>query len=278
MIASTISELFALPGVQRSAIGLLVAGCSLPVVGVFIIGLDVITVRFAVMHVALLGVALGMWAGVEAQAVALGLCAVMGAALAPLAGRPGGLAGPMSFLMTVAAAAALLVLSISGVNANGAFEVLWGSILATRAQDLVAIVIVAVAVLGVLLRFRRELGLLLFDRELAACSGVAVGALTGLVLVLVALSIGAAIRVTGALLVDSVTLLPALSARNVARSFSSMAVWAVLFGLVGNAIGFLLALQFDQPPGPTLVLVAGAFTLVTFAVPSTRRPRPVASH
>ena len=104
------------------------------------------------------------------------MCALTGAGLAPMAGKPGGLAGPMSFLMTVAAAAALLVLSISGVNANGAFEVLWGSILATRAQDLAVIAVVAAVVIALFLRFRRPLGLLLFDRELAACSGVRVGA------------------------------------------------------------------------------------------------------
>lgn len=278
IVASTVTDLLQLPGVQRSAVALVLAGLSLPIVGVFIIGLDVITVRFAVMHVALFGIAVGLWVGIDPQALALTLCALTGVVLAPMAGRPGGLAGPMSFLMTIAAAAALLVLSISGVNANGAFEILWGSILATRIQDLVGIAIVCVAVVVLYLRARRPLGLLLFDRELAACSGVAVGALTMVTLVVIAVSIGSAIRVTGALLVDSVTLLPALSARNVAHSFRSMAAWAVALGLTGNLIGFLLALQFDQPPGPTLVLVAGAITLLTFFLPRGRQARPVPTH
>ncbi|MGH3765569.1 MAG: hypothetical protein ACRDS0_11505 [Pseudonocardiaceae bacterium] len=54
---TSLIELWSLAAVQRSALGLLIGAVSLPVVGVFIVGLDIIAVRFAVMHVALLGIA-----------------------------------------------------------------------------------------------------------------------------------------------------------------------------------------------------------------------------
>lgn len=271
-------DLLELPSVRRSAIALLVAGFSMPVVGVFIIGLDVITVRFAVMHMALFGTAVGLWIGADPTVMALTACFVTGAMLAPVADRPGGLAGPMSFLMTIAAAAALLVLSISGVNANGAFEILWGSILAVRRQDLALIVVVSVLVVVFVSVTHRKLAILLFDRELAKCSGVPVVWLTTAVLVLIAVSIGSSIRVTGALLVDSITLLPALSARNLSSSMRSMIAWAIGLGVIGNVVGFVVALQLDQPPGPVLVLVAGAITLVTFLLPRGRRAGALAIH
>ena len=128
MIALQFLDLLALPSVRRSAWALAAAGVSMPIVGVFIIGLDVITVRFAVMHMALFGTALGLWVGVDPTVMALTCCLVTGLVLAPAADRPGGLAGPMSFLMTISAAGALLVLSISGLNANRAFAILWCSI------------------------------------------------------------------------------------------------------------------------------------------------------
>lgn len=261
---ATVVELLELPVVQRSAVALLVASIALPVIGVFVIGLDVIMARFAMMHVALFGLALGILISVDPFACALLLCAVTGASLAPLANRPGGLAGPMSLLMSLGIAGALLIFSISGVNASGAFELLWGSILATRPIDLAVIVIVAVVVLVFYVARRDELGLMFFDREIAQVSGVNVNRLTVVVLVLVAVAIAAAIKLTGALLVDTVTLLPALAARNIARSFRSMVAWAIAIAMVSNTIGFLLALQLDQPPGPVLVLVAGAITLLTY--------------
>ena len=274
MLAVDLSELLALTAIQRSGVALVIAGLFLPVIGVLIVGFDILTVRFAVMHVALLGLAIGLWIGIDPTLLALALCALAGAGLAPLAGRPGGLSGPMGFLMTVTIAAALLILSISGVNANSAFTLLWGSILATRPVDLALLAILAVGVLTWYVHQRHAIGLLLFDREVAACSGVAIGTLTAIALVAVSLSIAASIRLTGALLVDSLTILPALAARNLASSLTSMIRLAIVLGLVGNVSGFLLALVLDQPPGPVLVLVAGAITTVTYIKKGTTRHAP----
>ncbi|MDG4785012.1 metal ABC transporter permease [Micromonospora sp. WMMD1102] len=260
-------DLLALPAVQRSAIGLLIAAVGLPIVGVFIVGLDIIAVRFAMMHVALLGIAVGLLVGLDPVLCGLLACALAGAGVAPLARRPTGLPGAMGLLMTFAIAGALLVLSLSGVNATGAFELLWGSILATRDTDIAIIAVLVVVVHVLFWRYRRQLALLLFDRELALCSGVAAGPLMLVLLVVVAVSIGASIRLTGALLVDALTILPALGARNLGRSLRSMAVWAVLLGVLGNTAGFVVALLLNQPPGPVLVLVAGTLTLLTYLIP-----------
>ncbi len=261
------TELLALlqfPSVQRAALALAIAGVAFPIVGVWIIGLNIVPVRFAMMHVALLGIALGLLLGFDPSLAGLTLCGLTGAALSPLARRPAGLAGPMGLVMTLAIALALLVLSISGVNANGAFELLWGSILATRTYDVVSLALVAVIIGGIYLWWRRDLALLLYDREIALCSGVGVEKLTLLLMVIIAVAIGAAVRLTGALLVDAVTILPALAARNLGRSLGSMVAWAVAIGLGGNLLGFALTLLFNQPPGPMLVMTVGLLTLSTY--------------
>ena len=260
-------ELLALPAVQRSAVALLIGAVALPAVGVFIVGLDIVAVRFAVMHVALLGIAVGLLLGLDPMLSGLVACGLAGAGVAPLARRPSGLPGAMGLLMTFAIAGALLVLSMSGVNAIGAFELLWGSILATRPIDLIVLAVLAAAVHLLFWRHRRSLALLLYDRELALCSGVPAGVLMTVLLVVVAVAIGAAIRLTGALLVDALTILPALGARNLGRSLTSMVFWAIALGVVGNTAGFTAALLLDLPPGPTLVLVAGGLTLLTYLIP-----------
>lgn len=259
---NSLEVLLALPSVRLAALALLLGSIALPIVGVFIVGLDIMPVRFAMMHVALLGIAVGLLTGLDPLLCALVACALTGGALTPMARSPAGLSGAMGLLMTLAIAAALLVLSISGVNANGAFELLWGSILATRPGDVAALAVLAVIV-PVLYRLRRrDLALLLHDRELALCSGVAVDRLTLILLVVIAVAIASAIRLTGALLVDALTLLPALAARRVGSSLASMVRYSVIFGLTFNLGGFLLALLFDFPPGPTLVLVGGLCTLL----------------
>lgn len=264
IVLTTITGLLELRPVQHALVAVVLSSATMPIAGVFIVGLDIMTVRFAMMHVALLGLALGLWSGLDPMLCALMLCALAGGLLAPLAGRANGLSGPMGFLMTIAIATALLTLSITGVNATGAFSLLWGSILATRLREIVLIAVVGAAMLALYATQRRHLALLLYDREVALCSDVPVGILTCVVLVAVALAIGAAIRLTGALLVDAVTLLPALAGRNMSVSLHGMVWWAIGFGLLGNVAGFLLALQLDQPPGPMLVLTTGALTLLTY--------------
>lgn len=252
--------------VQRAAVALIITGAIFPIAGVWIIGLNIVPVRFAMMHVALLGIALGLLAGVNPTLTGVVLCGLTGAALSPLARRPAGLAGPMGLVMTLAIALALLILSLSGVNANGAFELLWGAILATRASDVLMLAAVALVIGSVYLWRRRELALVLYDREIALCSGIHVEQLTLVLMVVIAIAIGSAVRLTGALLVDAITILPALAARNLGRSLGEMVAWAVTLGLFGNLLGFGLTLLFNQPPGPVLVITVGLITLTTYFI------------
>ncbi|GGV07152.1 metal ABC transporter permease [Streptomyces spectabilis] len=253
--------------VQRAAFALLLAAVGLPIVGVVIVGLDIMPVRFAMMHVALLGIAVGLLTGLDPMLCALVACALAGAGVAPLARTPDGLSGAMGLLMSMAIAAALLVLSVAGVNASGAFALLWGSILSVTTADIVVVAVLAVVVPALFLWRRRDLALLLYDRELAQCSGVRVGGLTVVLLVLVAVAVAGAIKLTGALLVDALTLLPALAARRLGNRLTTIALWAVAIGVVVNTTGFLLALWLDWPPGPVLVLLAGAVVLAVHLIP-----------
>jgi zinc transport system permease protein len=281
-LATDVGELLQLVPVQRAGLALLLAAVGLPVIGVVIVGLDIMPVRFAMMHVALLGIAIGMLTGLDPALCALVACALAGAGVAPLARTPDGLSGAMGLLMSLAIAAALLLLAVSGVNASGAFALLWGSILSVGTADLVVLGILAVVVPGLFWWRRRDLALLLYDRELALCSGVPVPGLTLILLVLVAVAVAGAIKLTGALLVDALTLLPALAARRLGRSLKSITAWAVAIGVVVNLTGFLVALSMDLPPGPVLVLTAGAVVLGLHLIPERRitswRPTASASH
>ncbi|MEV4127341.1 metal ABC transporter permease [Nocardia sp. NPDC049707] len=266
-----LGDLLGLVPVRRAGVALVLGSIGLPVIGVVIVGLDIIPVRFAMMHVALLGAAVGMLAGLDPALCGLVACAVAGAGISPLARTPESLSGAMGLLMSLAIAAALLVLSVAGVNASAAFALLWGSILSVRTQDVVVLGVLAVLVPALLWWRRRDLALLLHDRELALVSGVAVGRLTLVLLVLVAVAVAGAIRLTGALLVDALTLLPALAARRLGHSLASIIFWAMGIGVTVNLVGFLLALTFDLPPGPVLVLTAGAVALAVHFIPERRR-------
>ncbi|MGW2086533.1 metal ABC transporter permease [Streptomyces sp. NPDC001880] len=270
LATADVGALLELVPVRRAGLALLLAAVGLPVIGVIIVGLDIMPVRFAMMHVALLGISVGLIAGLDPMLCALVACALAGAGVAPLARTPDGLSGAMGLLMSLAIAGALLLLAVSGVNASGAFALLWGSILSVGTPDLVVLGALAVVVPALFWWRRHDIGLLLYDRELAQCSGVPVRALTAALLVLVAVAVAGAIKLTGALLVDALTLLPALAARRLGSSLKSIVLWAIGIGVAVNLTGFLLALWLDWPPGPVLVLTAGAVVLAVHLISERR--------
>lgn len=260
-------EVMGMPAVQRAAIALLIGSIGLPLVGVMIIGLNIVPVRFAMMHVALLGIAVGIVTGLDPLLCALVACAITGGALTPLARTSGGLSGATGLLMSMAMAAALLLIAISGINAAHTFGLLWGSILGVSMTDIVLVTALAVAVPALLIWGRGRIAVLFASRELAIAAGIRVNLLTGAMLVLIAVAIAAGMQITGALLVDALTLLPALAARRLGRTLRSICWWAITVSLASSLIGFLVAILFDLPPGPVLVLVAGVIALAVNLTP-----------
>ncbi|MFW5689519.1 MAG: metal ABC transporter permease, partial [Spirochaetota bacterium] len=77
----------------------------------------------------------------------------------------------------------------------------------------------------------------------------------------VALTVGVAMRLLGALMLDVLLLLPALAAGQVARSMRSLFALARLFGLVAAVSGFFLSLAADVPAS-TGVAAAGVLILI----------------
>jgi zinc transport system permease protein len=62
-------------------------------------------------------------------------------------------------------------------------------------------------------------------------------------------------RVTGALMVDAVTILPALVARRLGKTFSGMLLWGAAAGLSMNLIGFASSVAFDLPVSPAIIVL-----------------------
>ena len=67
-------ELLSFPFIQHALVGIFFAGIAFPLIGVFIISLNLIPLRFAMMHVALLGGGIGLFLEVDPLLPALLLC------------------------------------------------------------------------------------------------------------------------------------------------------------------------------------------------------------
>jgi zinc transport system permease protein len=151
---------------------------------------------------------------------------------------------------------AFAVIYKAGVPSKDAFGILWGSIYSLSRLDLVLVIGYAAAiVLFVTLLFPR-VSAVLFHREIAWSAGVDEAGLTTIILVFVGVSVALLMQLIGALLLDSILLLPAIIASFTARSTRGFFVQACCVGAVCSIAGFFTSLALDVPASSAVTVIA----------------------
>ncbi|MEO5679576.1 MAG: metal ABC transporter permease [Acidimicrobiales bacterium] len=154
---------------------------------------------------------------------------------------------------------------------------LFGSILGVSPTD-VLVVAGACALVGVAVFLRyRALLFTTFDPEVAQATGVSTWKADTLLMVLLAAAILACMNVLGVTLIAATLVIPAVVARMLTSSFSTMLWLSTLIGAVAGGLGMYASYFADVSSGATIVLVGAALFLVTYAATGRRdRPRPMA--
>lgn len=268
-------ELFQIPAFGRAIVALFACGLAFPLLGVYILSLDLIPVRFGVMHLSLLGATVGLIAGVDPMFFAILFSVAAGFVVSGLSSRASGgtSGGAMALLMTSSLGIVFILFYKTNIHAIEAFNLFWGNVLALDRTEVYLVVIASVLILAGTLRFLRPISAVLFDKETAFAFGFPATVVYTGILVMVCVGIGLGIRITGALMVDAVTLLPALAAQSLKKNFRLTMMLASIFGVCINMAGFALAIVFDLPTSPAIIVVGTVAVLGCKAVTSRRGRR-----
>ena len=225
----------------------------------------------AIAHSALLGAAIGLFAGTAPSVGIFGVC-VAAALLVFVLGRRSGLAGDTLLGIVAHAALALGLVALAlmpGVRVD-LIGYLFGDILAVGAADLAWILGGGALALGLLALLWRRLIAIAVDEDLARVEGVAVDRVELAFLVLIALVVAAAMKVVGLLLVVSMLVIPAAAARPFARTPERMAALASAIGCVAVLGGLGASAVFDLPAGPAVVVAAALLFALGMAASAWR--------
>ena len=161
----------------------------------------------------------------------------------------------MALLMTGSLGIVFILFYKANVHAIEAFNLFWGNVLALDRTEVRLVIIVSVLILAGTVRYLRPISAVLFDRETAFAFGLPSRLVLTAILVMVCVGIGLGIRITGALMVDAVTLLPALAAQSLKKNFRPTLMLASVFGVCINLTGFALAILLDLPTSPAIIVV-----------------------
>lgn len=236
--------------------GLGVALVSGPV-GCFVVWRRMSYFGATLAHAALLGVALGLLLDVGANAGII-VVSLATALLLAMLRRQRRL--PMDTLLGILAhatlAGGLIALAFMETVRIDLMAYLFGDILSVTRSDLVWVLGGGGAVMIILALLWRPLLNVTVHEDLAQAEGVDTGKVHFAFLILIAIIIAAAMKVVGVLLIVSLLIIPAATARRFTRTPETMAMAAALIG-AGSVVGGLQAsLTWDTPAGPSIVAVA----------------------
>ncbi len=145
---------------------------------------------------------------------------------------------------------------------------LFGDILAISPDDLYWIWGGAGLALAALGWLWRPLLAATVHEELAQVEGVPVFAVRLAFMLLIAIVIAVAMKVVGILLITSLLIIPAATARRFARSPESMALLAGGLGCIAVGAGLWASLRWDTPAGPSVVVAATTLFALGHALPN----------
>jgi ABC-type Mn2+/Zn2+ transport system permease subunit len=267
---------FSDPILRRAALEVVLLGVTGGLLGCWIVFYELSYSAESLAHslfpglvgAALLGIPiiLGGAAGLVVAALAVGL-----AGRVPGVGRDNATAVVVTTLFGAGA-----LLALSRATPPGLGELLFGDVLGVSDGDLLAAGILAVAVVVALALLHGRLLAVAFDRSSARALGAAPGLIDAALLVLLAAAILVAVQGLGNLLVVSVLVGPAATARLLTDRMAPMMAWSVALAIVAGLGGLLLSYHADTAAGASIALATVALWVAAYGVRSVRRMRPVA--
>ncbi len=132
---------------------------------------------------------------------------------------------------------------------------MFGSILAMTNEDVMLSVALSLFVTGLFVLFYNRLFLITYNEDYARSLGINVTLYQFLISFLTALTVVLGMRMMGTLLISSLIILPAVTARRLVRSFRALVVLAACISLACFAVGLILSFVGNLPTGASIVSV-----------------------
>jgi len=142
-------------------------------------------------------------------------------------------------------------------------DALFGGFGALSANEFIFGVAASIAVVALLWTLRHKLIIGLFSEDLAVATKINTRVLHLVFLLLFALTVLLGLRFLGALLAGSLIIIPASAARQFTRTLGSFLLCSVLLSVLSTGIGLFLASTYHTEAGPTIVVVAAAFFVLS---------------
>ncbi len=258
-------EILTYPPVLRGFIVLVISGFTFPITGVYLLQLNLLPLRFMLMHGAILGGAIALAVQINpfwtTLLVNLFLVYFMTQSSRKLKTDLGYIS---TFLMVASVGAAFIIISKFGVQAKDTMALLWGSLFTTQLSQVIGISSLAIIILLFHKIYANKIKAVFFNRSIAHSVGVSEQFIFYSIIILISLTVGFAMKMIGALLIDALIILPALIASLHAKSFAATIKWAAIWGGILSIPGFFISILAEIPVSSAIAMIAVLVFVVLF--------------
>lgn len=219
----------------------------------------------ALGHSAFTGIALGVLLGIKNEMISLIAFGVFLALIITRVKNKGRASSDtvISVFSSTSIALGLLVLSYGGgFSKYSAYLV--GDILSVTAKEILCLFITLIVVIIIWCFIYNKLLVISVNRELAASRGIKTTVYENIFVIVVAVVVMMSIKWVGILLINSLLILPAAAARNIAKNSRQYLVFSVLISLVCGIAGLFASFYCNTSAGATIVTISAIVFFATY--------------
>jgi ABC-type Mn2+/Zn2+ transport system permease subunit len=264
-------EPLSFPIMQRALAATLMVAVACAVVGVFVVTRGLAFVGDALAHASFAGVALALLVRRNFY-LGAALAALLTSLAIGLVSRRGRISADLASGVLFAGAFALGIVLISPARnyTVDLFAIVFGNVLGIGPEDLLIIGGLSLLVVVTVALLYRPLLFAAFDPVMAEAEGVPVRLLHYVLVGLIGVTVVAAVKALGIVLVVAMLVTPAATALMLARGFNAALLLAVGLALFAALIGLYVSFYANVASGASTVLVS---TVLFVAVALLPRPR-----
>ncbi|MGM0419795.1 MAG: metal ABC transporter permease [Bacillota bacterium] len=237
-------------------------GVIAPLVGVFLNLRRLSLIGHALSHVALAGVAIGLYAGFFPVYSAI-LVSVLAALAIEKLRRDYEDYAELSLAIILAAGLGIATILINlSAQTAGIQSYLFGSISLVGRRDIYTIIPLALLIIVIIFKYYYGFFFLAFNENEARLAGVEVRFLNITFMVITSLTIALSIQIVGTLLIASLITIPVATGMLLGKSFKNTIFYSVFFSLLSVNTGIILSFYLDLASGGTIILCSVIFLLM----------------
>ncbi|MEM4379011.1 MAG: metal ABC transporter permease [Candidatus Nitrosotenuis sp.] len=213
----------------------------------------------ALSHMAFGGISVGMFAGVYPlwTAYAVSILGALGMTKLKKSTKISGDAA-IAVLLVSGFGIGVLLISASGGFSVDLFSFLFGSILLISTEDTVLIVGISAAVVAAIAALRKQLLHFTFDEEQAKVSGINVGRLNYVFVIIAGITVITSMRLVGILLISALIVLPNITAMLFGKGFKKTAGISMSISVFSVVSGIIMSYYWDLAPSGVIVMITVA--------------------